>query len=399
MAKALGRHPDKALTDMKIRNLSNPGRYSDGNGLYMVVTKTGSKQWVQRIMVNGRRRDIGLGGYTVVSLSEARAKAIEMKKSAREGQDPIAVRNEARRIIPTFEEAAREVHAQNVHIWKNPKQRAQWITTLETYAFPKIGRMKVNDIRSGNIHEVLGPIWIEKHETANRVRQRMTKVFDWAKAKEFMYSENPVRGIQESLPRVKRKPKHFAALPYTDVATFIQRLKTGVQSTNCRLALEFLILVACRSGELRNARWSEVDLENAVWKIPADRMKMGVEHHIPLSSRAMEILREAKSRWPQSEFVFPSAQSWTKTMSANTLNKIAKRLGYKITVHGFRSTFRDWASETRYYPNDVVEMALAHGNPNKTESAYKRGNLFEKRKELMADWAEYCGGDMSDVAE
>ena len=384
------KHPEKALTDMTIRNLTSPGRYADGNGLYIVVTKSGAKQWVQRLTVNGRRRDIGLGGYSYTTLADARAKAIEMKSQARNGLDPIAIRNEAQRIVPTFADAARQVHKQNALIWKNPKQRAQWITTLETYAFPTIGRMKVGDIRSSHIHTVLLPIWVEKHETANRVRQRMAKVFDWAKAKEYMRIENPVSGIQESLPKIKRKRSHFAALPYTDVANFISRLQTEVQSPNSRLALEFLILNATRSGELRHAVWDEIDFQARTWEIPASRMKMGLAHHIPLADRSKAILEQARDYWGHGSLIFPSALYPSKPMSAATLNKIAKDMGYSITVHGFRSTFRDWASETRSYPNDVVEMALAHGNPNKTEAAYKRGNLFEKRKELMADWARYC---------
>ena len=392
-------HPHKYLTDMKIRSLTVPKRYSDGNGLYLVVTQSGTKQWVLRILVHGRRRDIGLGGYKVVSLAEARAKAIEMKKLAREGIDPVTARNNARRSIPTFEQAAREVHTQNLDLWKNKKQIAQWITTLETYAFPKIGKLRVNDIRSSHIQGVLLPIWIEKHETANRVRQRMMKVLDWARANEYLETENPVRGIQEGLPRVKRRPKHFPSLAYSEISDFIKQLNTNSKSKNVNLALEFLILVACRSGELRFAKWSEINFTDSKWIIPADRIKMGVEHHIPLSDRAMDILQEAKMSWGQSEYIFPSSQNWGKAMSDGTLSAALKRLGYKITVHGFRSTFRDWASETRYYPNDVVEMALAHSNPNKTEAAYKRGNLFEKRKELMNDWAMYCASDVEPAGE
>lgn len=394
MSKATGKHKLNRLNDMKIRKLKAKGRYRDGLGLYLVVTKSGSKQWVLRIMVNGKRKDIGLGGYPTVSLSMAREETLSMRRMARDGVDPVISRRAAKRIIPTFEEAARLVHSANIPTWKETKAVAQWINSLENYAFPKIGKMRLNDIRPPDIISVLAPIWVEKHSTANKVRQRMKLVFDWAKTQEYITHENPVSGIKQGLPKATPKVTHFAAMPYDEVASFISHLKSSTQSDNVKLGLEFLILTACRSGELRMAEWSEIDLEARRWKIPAERMKASKEHVVPLTERSMAILEDARGlSGGASRYIFPSSQNWGKTMSDATLTKALKKgLGYPYTVHGFRSTFRDWASETRSYPNDVVEMALAHTNRNKTEAAYKRGDLFEKRKELMDDWASYCCG-------
>lgn len=313
---------------------------------------------------------------------------------AKEGIDPIVARREAMRVIPTFEEAARQVHADNIPTWKETKAVTQWINSLENYVFPIIGRMSLNDIRPSDIIAVLSPIWVEKHSTASKVRQRMSRVFDWAKTQEYITHENPVTGIKQGLPKTKSKVEHFKAMSYEEVASFISHLQTSTQSVNVKLGLEFLILTACRSGELRMAEWSEIDLEALRWTIPPKRMKAAKEHVVPLTERSMAILEAARGlSGGHSNYIFPSSQNWTKSMSDSTLTKALKKgLGYPYTVHGFRSTFRDWASETRTYPNDVVEMALAHTNKNKTEAAYKRGDLFEKRKELMNDWARFCYG-------
>lgn len=392
MSKQAGNRRYNKLSDSKIRHLIEKGRYGDGLGLYLVVTESGSQQWVLRLTVNGKRRDIGLGGYPTTSLAHARKETIEMRYLAKQGKDPVAIRKDKLRVIPTFEEAARKVHADNTPVWKEGKAVQQWITSLETYAFPKIGKLKVNDVRPSHILSVLEPIWIEKHSTANRVRQRMSRVFDWARTQEFTLNANPVSGIQQGLARPNIKPKHFSAMPYDDVPVFLTHLQNSTQSMNVKLGIEFLILTACRSGELRFAEWSEIDLENRRWKIPASRMKANIEHHVPLTERCLKILKEARVISGHSKFIFPSSQNWKKSMSDATLSKALKKgLGYPFTIHGFRSTFRDWASETRNYPNDVVEMALAHTNTNKTEAAYKRGDLFDKRKVIMDDWSEYCG--------
>lgn len=391
MPKQRGKHKNNRLTNLKVQKLNKAGRYGDGLGLYLIVTASGSKQWVLRIIVNGKRRDIGLGGYPTTSLSEARATTMEMRRLARNGKDPVAIRNEKKKVVPTFEEAARQVHSNNIPTWKEGKAVQQWISSLENYAFPHIGGMKVDSVRPSHILNVLSPIWVEKHSTADRVRQRMSRVFDWAKTQEYLVNDNPVAGIQRGLPNVSSKPKHFASMPYTDLSDFIKHLKSSTQSDNVKLGIEFLILTVCRSGELRFAEWSEINFETKRWEIPSKRMKAKVEHHVPLSDRCLEILRSAKKLSGNSRYIFPSSQNWARTMSDSTLSKALKKgLGYPYTIHGFRSSFKDWASETRAYPNDVVEMALAHTNPNKVEAAYKRGNLFEKRKVLMDDWSHYC---------
>ena len=394
MPKLTGKHKFNRLSDIQVRKLTLKGRYGDGLGLNLVVTASGSKQWVLRTMVNGKRKDIGLGGYPTVTLGKAREAAMSMRRMAKQGKDPVAARREAMRVIPTFAEAARQVHADNIPTWKETKAVTQWISSLENYAFPTIGKMKLDDIRPTDILSVLAPIWVEKHSTANRVRQRMSRVFDWAKTQEFLTRENPVSGIKQGLPKINGKVQHFKAMPYEDVASFITVLKSSTQSNNVKLGLEFLILTACRSGELRGAKWAEVDLGACRWVVPAERMKASKEHVVPLTERSVAILKQAKELLGDSEHIFPSSQNWNKAMCDATLTKALKKgLGYPYTVHGFRSTFRDWASETRTYPNDVVEMALAHTNPNKTEAAYKRGDLYEKRKELMKDWQRFCWRD------
>ncbi|MEP1230729.1 MAG: integrase arm-type DNA-binding domain-containing protein [Litorimonas sp.] len=380
-----GRHPVHSLTDLRIRRLKDAGRFADGNGLYLVVTKTGSKQWVLRATVNGRRKDIGLGGYPSVSLAQAREETLQLKNLINVGVDPVKYRREKKRITPSFAEAAYQVHRENIPTWKNSKQADQWINSLKSYAFPKIGSLRVDDISVDDVLSVLNPIWVVKAETANRVRQRMLKIFKWCKRKGYM-KENPAEDIQEALPKVRRKREHFVAMSYDDIAAFIARLQSSSQTPNVRLGLEFLILTACRSGELRGALWEEIDFKNRLWIIPDERMKANREHTVPLTERALEIIKEIRPISGKSELLFPSSQNWRKVMSDATLSAAVKRMGYKVTVHGFRSTFRDWASETRTYPNDVVEMALAHSNRNKTEAAYKRGKLLEKRRELMDDW-------------
>lgn len=390
MVKQAGKHKLNRLTDLAVRRITKKGRYADGLGLYLVVTSSGSRQWVLRIVVNGKRRDIGLGGYPTVTLSRAREDTLKFRLMIKDGLDPVAERLKESRVIPTFEEAARKVHEINIPTWKQTKAVAQWISSMENYVFPKIGKLRVNDVRPSDIISVLAPIWVEKHSTANKIRQRMHRVFDWAKTQEFIESENPVSGIKQGLPNVSSNVQHFAAMPYDEIATFIAKLRTSTQSESVKLGIEFLILTCARSAELRFAEWSEIDFDRRRWTIPVERMKAKKEHVIPLTQRAITILMVAKEKLGGGEFIFPSSQNWTKPMSDSTLTKaLRKGLGENYTIHGFRSTFRDWASETRTYPNDVVEMALAHGNPNRTEAAYKRGNLFDKRRDLMEDWAAY----------
>lgn len=395
MTKQTGRHPEKALTAVTVRN-AKPGRHADGNGLYLEVDESGARRWLLRIMVQGRRRDIGLGSTSLVSLAEARDTAIAMRKVARAGGDPLAERQKALRVVPTFETAARTCHTEHKDSWKNGKHADQWFTTLETYAFPVIGTMTVDKIGTPEVRDVLLPIWLEKPETARRVRQRIGTVLDWATTKAFREGENPVRSVAKGLPKQKDAAEHFAALAYDDVPAFLTKLRATDQTGPVvKLAMEFLILTAVRSGEMRGAVWREIDTEAKLWTIPAERMKAGKPHVVPLAPRAVELLEAARklARKPDDldALVFEGSKP-DKPMSDMTLTMVLRRMKIEATAHGFRSAFRDWTAETTNTPSDVAEMALAHTIKNKVEAAYRRGDLLEKRRVLMKLWADFCQG-------
>ena len=346
MSKRQGQHPDKELSALKVRQVTRPGRYPDGNGLYLVVSSNGAKRWLLRVVVHGRRRDMGLGGVTLVSLAEARELATRYRKVAREGGDPLDERRKARCAVPTFAEAARKVHEDSEATWKNRKHAQQWISTLEAYAFPVIGDMQLHHIQSADILRVLAPIWLEKPETARRVRQRLSTVFDWAKAAGHRADGNPVDGIERGLPKQLAKAEHHQAMPYAEVPAFVHRLqRDDSRGKLARLALEFLILTATRTSEVLHAEWSEVDEASALWVIPAGRMKASREHRVPLSPRAMAILREVRQYGFVSPYIFPGAKL-TKPMSNMVFLTMLKRMGVPVTAHGFRSSFRDWVAET-----------------------------------------------------
>ncbi len=393
--KSKGSHPERALNALAIKSLAKPGRYADGNGLYLVVDPQGSKRWMLRTVVQGRRRDIGLGSTALISLSEAREAAAGMRRAARTGGDPLADRRASRAVVPTFAEAARTVHGDHRSAWRNPKHAAQWLSTLKTYAFPLIGERPVDQLTTADVLRVLSPIWLTKAETARRVRQRMGAVLDWAKAAGFRSGDNPVQGVGKGLPRQTDKPDHHEALPFGDVAAFLDRLAASKASDTVKGALELLILTACRTGEVVNARWSEVNLDAAVWIVPAERMKAGREHRVPLSARAVELLRNAETE-RTGEFVFPGRSS-RAPLSNMALLMHLRRMGETATAHGFRSAFRDWASERTNFPREVCEMALAHVIRDKTEAAYRRGDLFEKRAQLMEAWSQFATGPVAQV--
>lgn len=388
MTKRTGRHPDKALTSVRINALKDPGRHADGNGLYLVIEPSGAKRWLLRTVVQGRRRDIGLGGLSLVTLAEARAKALEFRKIARDGGDPLAERRQAQAVVPTFSEAAEQVHADHSASWKNPKHRDQWISTLRTYAFPHVGERPVNTLATPDVLRVLSPIWLSRPETARRVRQRMGTVLDWAKAAGYRTGDNPVEGVTRGLPRQTEREQHHAALPYAEVPGFVARLRSSDQGMIAQLAFEFLILTAARTAEVLGAVWSEIDENQALWTIPGERMKAGREHRVPLGSRAMDVLREAKLLAAGSSYVFPG-RSTTKPMSNMVFLMSLRRMNMSITAHGFRSAFRDWAAETVNIPREVAEMALAHAVENRVEAAYRRGDLLAKRRELMELWSKF----------
>lgn len=378
------------LSALKIRNLKEPGRYSDGDGLILDIGASGRGSWVVRVQSGGKRRDIGLGSLSALSLAEAREEAARVRREVRSGIDPVAERKKVREVIPSFREAAVLVHAEHKAAWKNGKHQAQWISTLETYVFPSIGNRLVSDIEGPAIRDVLAPIWLVKPETARRVRQRIGTVLDWSYAKGFRTTEAPMRSLARGLPRQPKKRGHFQALPFNEVPAMIVSLRKRLSVG--RLAFEFLILTAARSGEVRGCTWSEIDLKKELWTIPAERMKAGKAHAIPLTDAALAVLDRAKLfRCKASDLVFPG-QNPKRAMSDMTLLKILRDMDAGVTVHGFRSSFRDWVAEETSYPGEIAEAALAHAIPNKVEAAYRRTDFLEKRRGLMTDWAVFCTG-------
>jgi integrase len=351
------------LTPLQIRNLKEPGRYNDGDGLFLELTGPNKGNWQLRATVNGRRRDIGLGSLALVSLKEARDAAFELRRDIQRGIDPVAERKRRKLEILTFKAAALKFHAEQKSSWKNGKHQDQWITTLENYAFPLLGSRLVNDIEGPLIREVLLPIWLDKPETARRVKQRIGVVLDWAYASGMRPTEAPMRSVTRVLPRQPKKDGHFAAMPYDAVPAFMAHLHSRLSVP--RLAEEFLILTTARSGEVRGAKWNEIDLEAKLWTIPASRMKVGKEHIVPLSAAAIEVLERARQfHAPCSNLLFPG-RDVRRPLSDMTLLKILRYAELLYTVHGFRSAFRDWAAEQTSYPGEIAEAALAHTVANK----------------------------------
>lgn len=333
----------------------------------------------------------------------SREAALENRKLACSGGDPLKAKREARAVL-TFEEAARKVHELNKPSWSNARHAAQFISTLETYTFPTLGKYKIGEITTADVLAVLSPIWLTKQETARRVRQRIGKVMKWAIAQGWR-QDNPAENITQALPKQTQPTKHRKALPYSEVATCIETVKGSGAGLSTKLALEFLILTATRSGEVRNAVWAEFELgtdahanrakdaNQAVWIIPAERMKMKKEHQIPLCLRAVEILRQAKGLSDGSEFVFCGTK-FGKPLSDMTLSKRVKNLGFDADVHGFRTSFRTWTQEKGNYPREICEAALAHGIKDQSEAAYARSDYFDKRRDMMNAWADYIAKEV-----
>ena len=387
-----------ALTARFVATVTEPGRYGDGpggHGLRLVVTPNGARCWIQRLVIRGKRCHLGLGGYPLVTLAVARNKAFENRKLARAGGDPLALKR--RPDVPTFAKAAARVHEIHGPGWRNPKHAAQWITTLRKYAFPQFGERPVSDVTAQDVMGVLLPIWHSKPETARRVRQRIGTVMRWAIA-EGHRLDNPAGEIlTAALPRNNGNggPRHHRALPYGEVAGAIAAVRASGAGMSTRLAFEFLVLTAARSGEVRLATWTEIDMDAATWTVPASRMKSGCEHRVPLSDAALDVLRQVRELGSRTGLVFPSVTG--NALSDSTLSKLLRENGIPAVPHGFRSSFRDWAGEQTSYPRDVCETALAHVNPNKVEAAYARSDLFEKRRDLMTAWARYLNPEPADV--
>lgn len=394
MAQHLTRRPEKALTAQLVKTLATPGKYFDGHGLYLRVDSNGSRFWVQRIVIRGKRCELGLGSPSLVTLAEARSVALDNRKLARAGGDPMADKRKAKSIL-TFQEAARKAHAELSPTWKNPKDRAAFLATLTTHAFPRIGSCSIPEVTSSDIRQVILGARKVAPEVARKLVFRISAVFKWAIA-EGMRKDNPARADALALPRTTTKRERRKALPYSEVATCLDAVRASGASQATKLALEFLVLTAARSGEVRMAVWSEFDLEAAVWEIPEERMKMKRPHRVPLSPAALAILGQAKALEDGSGLVFPGTKLG-RPLSDMTLSKLVKELGFAADVHGFRTSFRTWAQERTNFPREVAEAALAHAVGDAVEQAYARSDVFEKRRKMMNAWAAYLAGTRAKV--
>jgi integrase len=390
----------KELTALEVKNLVEPGLHFVGGvaGLALQVLPSGGRTWVLRIVIGAKRRDMGLGGYPDVTLAQAKEDARTARAKVRAGIDPIEEQRAARSALKasqiallSFKQAAESYIDAHKSGWKNEKHQKQWASTMEAYVYPKIGSVLVRDVELPQVLAVLEPIWKTKTETASRVRGRVESVLDWATARSYRQGLNPARWkghLDKLLPRPSKvaKVKHHDALPVSDVGAFMIELRKH-QGVGAR-ALEFAILTAARSGEVRGATWDEIDLDAGVWIIPGQRMKAGREHRVPLSQPVIDLLK-ALPRRAESNYVFVAPRGGQ--LSDMTLSAVIRRMGAPCVPHGFRSSFRDWASERTSYPSDMAEMALAHTISDKVEAAYRRGDMFEKRRRMMAEWAKFCG--------
>jgi integrase len=398
------------LKPLQVERQKSPGLYSDGGGLYLQVRVREepdsepivARSWIFRYRMNGRTtpRDMGLGSLVHVGLAEARQKAEDARRTIRAGLDPIDSRRTSQATsaaaaakAKSFEECAASYIKAHSSGWRNERHGAQWTATLQTYAHPVLGKLPVSTIEIGHVMKVLEPIWTAKPETASRVRGRIEAILGWATVRGFRSGDNPAQWrdrLDNLLPSPKkvRKVEHHPALPYDEIGEFMRALRA--QGGIAAQAMEFIVLTASRTSEAIGATWTEVDLKAAIWTVPADRIKAGKEHRVPLSPAAVALLREL-DKHKIDEFVLRGGKRGRR-LSNNALLALLKRMGWTdITTHGFRSTFRDWAAERTNYPREVAEMALAHAVSDKVEAAYRRGDLFEKRRRLMNEWAAFCG--------
>ena len=381
------------LTKKLVENLG-PGRHGDGAGLYLVVDPSGARRWIVRVVVKGQknknggplRTDFGLGGADIVTLNQARERALEYRRMAKQGLNP---RYNAKLEIPTFEEIAQQVHIERMPTWKNAKHGQQWINTLRDYAFPKIGRMPVDSIGQPEVLMCLSPIWTDKHETARRLSQRIKIVLDVAKSRGFRSGENPVTAIKDAkvLPKVVKKPKHHKAMAWQDVPAFYTDL--NARNAMAARALMFTCLTGARTSEVLGMTWGEIDLDARLWICPAERMKTGEDHRVPLTEEMLAIIEPLVEM--QSDFVF-EGQKRHRPLSNMSMLMLLRRMNVEgVTVHGFRSTFRDWASR------EVAEMSLAHKVGSKVERAYARSDLLDRRRALVERWSTFVSGESGEV--
>lgn len=391
----------KELSALEVGRLRVAGHHAVGGvaGLYLYVNDAGARSWVLRFMVGDKRRHMGLGGFPDVPLAHAKEKARQARDDISKGVDPIAQRKAAVSQLlaqqmseKTFEQAATAYIEAHGDTWKSPKHRAQWEATLKAYAYPVMGKLHVRDVGQEQVLKVLEPIWKTKNETASRVRGRIESVLDWATVRKYRSGENPARwkGHLDHLlaaPSKVKKVEHHRALPIDEMPAFMTDLRK--RDGMAARALEFTILTAARSGEVRGASWSEMDFEAGIWTVPAERMKAGKEHRVPLSSAALQLLK-VLPRVEKGEHVFYAPRGGQ--LSDMSLTAVMRRMEADAVPHGFRSTFRDWAGERTHYPRELAEQALAHTLDNKVEAAYRRGDALEKRRPMMTDWAGYCAG-------
>ena len=401
MARSINR-----LSARRVSTEQQQGMHADGGGLYLQVSRFDTKSWVFRFTLDKQTRDMGLGPTHTISLSEARAQAEQCRKLLRDGIDPIEqrklvrgqVRAQAVKIM-TFKECAEKYISAHSAAWKSVKHTNQWTNTLTAYAYPVFGDLPVQAVDTGLIMQAVEPIWLTKTETASRVRGRIEAILDWASVRKYREGENPARWkghLDKLLPARSKvqKVKHHKALPYPDAGLFMKELREqdGVSARG----LEFLILTAARTSEVQKATWQEFNFDDGVWTIPAERMKGAKAHRVPLSSTTLNVLADMK-KIAQNDFVFPGMRN-NSPLSNMAFLQLLKRMGRAdLTAHGFRSTFRDWAAERTNFPADVAEMALAHSVSNKVEAAYRRGDLFEKRRKLMEDWAAFVDESSANV--
>lgn len=390
----------KELSAYQVKRFKDAGLYAVGGvaGLHLQITDSGARSWILRVVIGARRRDLGLGGYPDTTLEQARAKARDMRHQIWQGIDPVAARKaaqdalrvaEAKRL--TFDQAALQCWRARSQEFKNGKHAKQWLSTLELYASPVLGNLPVDQIELAHVIKVVEPIWTTKTETASRLRGRIETVLEWAKASGYRNGgENPAKWetLKHVLPTPSkvRKIKHYAALPWQEMGAFMADLRNR-EGMGAR-ALEFAILTAARSGEVRGGTWDEIDLRAKVWTVPAERMKAGKQHRVPLSEPAVKLLKSLP-RFEGSPYIFPAARGGM--LSDMSISAVTRRMGLDVVPHGFRSSFKDWCRTSTAYPDEVSELALAHVNSDATRAAYARDELLPQRQKLMADWAKYCG--------
>ena len=381
------------LTATGVKALRDPGRYSDGGGLHLFISKAGRKSWVHRVTIEGRRRDIGLGPFPTIVLAKARERAADNRAAIADGRDPLTEKRRSR-TVPTFRESATRYITANKPRWRHGKTATNWAGSLETYAFPVFGDTRLDRVGRGDVLAVLEPLWTTKPAIARKLRQRIRTIFAWGQAHGFIEHNPAGEVINAALPPMPAVKAHFRALPYREVGAALKTVEASTASRTVKLCLRFLVLTAARSGEARAATWDEIDMKAKTWTIPAEKMKSNVEHRVPLSDPTLEVLKQAYQLRDGSEIVFPSPLRPGRMLSDMTLTKILRSTGLadRATVHGFRTSFKTWTMETTDTPWAVGEAALAHTIGNSTEAAYARSDLFERRRTLMQDWAHFLTG-------